>query len=152
MREHIKKMLENNTDKTWGEMRKKMTAEEIVEVFYMMEGDKVLTRFEQNYTPAEWRILGIVPPVTWILRIKPAKKEAKKYPIRLVHRNSAAWTWCNGYYAAEYDGASNLMSVDVIYACGKTPIYHFADNSTHYTFRRKGGEVAIAVSFKEDCV
>jgi hypothetical protein len=146
MREHIKKMLENNTDKTWGEMRKEMTAEEIVE-FYEA------TELRQQWCGVDkWGDTFLFPFKNLILRLRPIKKEAKKYPIRLVHCDSAVWTWCNGYYAIEYDGASNSMSVDAIYACGKTPIYHFQDGSTHYAFRRNGGEVAIAVSFKEDCV
>jgi hypothetical protein len=144
MRPHIREMLEQNTDKTWGEMRKEMLPEEKVEVY-----ETLLTAKRVEYLDGiEWSCLFVTPEERYILRLKPAKKVAKRYPIKLMCNDSPAHAWMGGYYAVEHD-EGGTSAVDFIYACGKTPVWHFADGRQEHVFRHHG-EVATELSFKED--
>ena len=148
MREEIRQMLETNTC-DWSVVRKHLTAEEIVEVYDLHEAEGL-----EVYTQSGWIPFSRTCPIfpTIIIRLKPlppVKKEAKRYPVKLVvNVHSPEYDWCGGYWEVEY--ADNCyMTVDFIYAAGKTAVWHFADNSTGPVFRKKN-MVAVELSFQED--
>jgi hypothetical protein len=145
MRQHIREMLEQNTDKTWGEMRKEMLPEEKVEVYETLLTAKRVEYLEDS----GWSFLFVTPEEYYILRLKPAKKVAKRYKVVLEIDTAAdTWDWCGGFWVVEYAPKCHV-SVEYVYACGKTPIWHFADGRQEHVFRHHG-EVATELSFLED--